>query len=176
MIMTIDRYYAAKFAHLVSQLDAIDEDDGSQLDNTAAVWFQEWSDGAAYNCNNLPILHAGGCADYFKTGYAVNVEDGTADLTSGNSEEACAVYGETDLQNLKGTGTPRDIANAPINKYYCNLMNAIGVKAGPDGFPMKGGNEVVTHYGMYDDTTDFISGGENPPKINDPGEFEDLRA
>jgi hypothetical protein len=55
-------------------------------------------------------------------------------------------------------------------------MNAIGVKAGPDGFPMVGGAEEVTHYGMYDDTQDFASGGANPPKINDPGEFADLRA
>jgi hypothetical protein len=175
MILTVDRYYAAKFAHLVSQLDAIEEGGGSVLDNTAAVWFQEFSDGAAFNCNNMPILQAGSCGGYFKTGQAVNVWDGSSDLTGGNSEEACAVDGQTDSSNIKATGTPADIANAPVNKYYCNLMNAIGVKAGSDGFPRVGGTEEVTHYGMYDDTTDFSSGGENPPKINDPGEFEELR-
>jgi len=36
-------------------------------------------------------------------------------------------------------------------------------------------SEPVTHYGMYDDTHDFGSGGGNPPRINEPGEFEELR-
>lgn len=43
-------------------------------------------------------------------------------------------------------------------------MNAIGVKAAPDGFPTVGGTEEVTHYGMYDRTEDFVSGGEFPTK------------
>ncbi len=176
MILTIDRYYAAKFAHLVGQLDGIDEGAGTLLDNTAAVWFQEFSDGAAFNLNNMPIIQAGSCGGYFKTGCAVNVDDGSANLSRGNSEAACAIDGETSIEELKATGTPLEFGNAPINKYYCNLMNAIGVKAGADGFPVVGGTEEVTHYGMYDDTRDFASGGENPPKINDPGEFEELRA
>lgn len=176
MIMTIDRYYAEKFAHLVGQLDSIEEGEGTLLDNTAAVWFQEFSDGAAYNLNNMPIIQAGSCGGYFKTGHAVNVDDGSSDLTRGNSSYACEEASRTDGTNIKATGTPVEFANAPINKYYCNLMNAIGVKAGPDGFPMVDGVAEVTHYGMYDDTTDFASGGDNPPKINDPGEFEELRA
>jgi hypothetical protein len=86
------------------------------------------------------------------------------------------VNGEIDANDLKATGTPKEIGNAPINKYFCNLMNAIGVKAGSDGFPMVGGSEVVTHYGMYDVTEDFASGGEKSPRIVDPGEFDALRA
>jgi hypothetical protein len=176
MLLTIDRFYAEKFAHLVSQLDSVEEGEGTLLDNTAAVWFQQWSDGAAFNCNNMPILQAGSCGGYFKTGQAVNVEDGSPTLTRGNSEAPCAVDGQVDGQNIKASGTPPELANAPVNKYYCNLMNAIGVKAGPDGFPAVGGTAPVTHYGMYDDTRDFASGGANPPRINDPGEFEELRA
>jgi hypothetical protein len=175
MIGTIDRYYAEKFAHLVSELDQIAEGDGTLLDGTAAVWFQQWSDGVARNCNNMPIVHAGACGGYFKTGQAINVDDGSPTLSRGNSEEVCAVLGEVPT-DIKVSGTPVELANAPINKYYCNLMNAIGVKAGPDGFPVAGGTEMVTHYGMYDDTRDFASGGANPPVINDPGEFEELRA
>ena len=91
----------------------------------------------------------------------------------GNSEAPCAVDGRID--DIKQTGTPVEFANAPINKYYCNLMNAIGVKAGPDGFPALDGIEKVTHFGMYDNTKDFASGGMNPPSINDPGEFAELR-
>lgn len=55
-------------------------------------------------------------------------------------------------------------------------MNAIGVKAGPDGYPMVGGTEEVTHYGMYDRTQDFASGGALPPTISDLGGFEALKA
>lgn len=176
MIQTIDRYYAEKFAHLVGQLDAFEEGDATLLDNTATVWFQEFSDGAAFNLNNMPIIQAGSCGGYFKTGYAVNVDDGTSDLHRGNSEAPCRDLGEIPTDDLKITGTPPEFGNAPINKYYCNLMNAIGVKADPDGFPTPGGTEAVTHYGMYDRTEDFASGGALPPFISDPGEFEELRA
>jgi len=171
---TIDRYYARKFAHLVEQLDSIDEGDGTVLDNTAAVWFQEVSDGCARNLNNLPIIQAGSAGGYFKTGGAVNVEDGSADLSRGNSESACE-DGTVDA-TTQSTGTPANIATQPINKYYCNLMNALGVKAGADGFPANGGSEEVTHYGMYDRTEDFIGGGTMPPTIHDPGGFDILRA
>jgi len=173
MVMTIDRYYAEKFAYLVRQLDLIEEGDGTVLDNTAAVWFQQCSDAVAVNLNNLPIIQAGSCGGYFKTGHAVNVDGGASDLTRGNSSLACE--GSLEILGDKSTGTPVEFANAPINKYYCNLMNAIGVKAGSDGFPAVGGSGEVTHYGMYDDTHDFASGGENPPKINSPGEFQELR-
>ena len=178
MILTLDRYYAQKFAHLVRQLDAIDEGDGTVLDNSAAVWFQQYSDGAAMNMNNMPIIHAGSCGGYFKTGHAVNVDGGAPDLSRGNSEAVCAVGGAgvVDVDNMKQWGTPVEFGNAPINKYYCNLMNAIGVRAGSDGFPAVGGMEEVTHFGMYDDTRDFVSGGKNPPTINNPGEFLELRA
>jgi hypothetical protein len=55
-------------------------------------------------------------------------------------------------------------------------MNALGVKAGPDGFPAPGGTFEVTKFGMYDRTEDFIGGGTNPPTIHSPGEFTALRA
>jgi hypothetical protein len=62
MIAKVDDYYSQKFAKLVGMLDGISEGDGTVLDNTAAVWFQEMSDGCAHNLNNLPIVEAGGRA------------------------------------------------------------------------------------------------------------------
>ncbi len=176
-ILKIDDYYARRFTHLVAQLDDIEEGDGTLLDNTAAVWFQEVSDGLARNLNNLPIVQVGSCGGYFKTGWAVNVEDGAPNLTQGNSEAFCTddtpdmVNGATQV-----TGTDPKYANAPINKYYCNLMNALGVRAGDDGFPAAAGDADVTKFGMYDKTEDFIGGGTNPPMIHDPGEYAELRA
>jgi hypothetical protein len=74
------------------------------------------------------------------------------------------------------SGTDPSLANAPINEYYCNLMNALGVKAGDDGFPLLGGAAEVTRFGRYDKTEDFIGGDVNPPMIHDPGEFTALKA
>ncbi|WP_437914428.1 DUF1552 domain-containing protein [Sorangium sp. So ce302] len=177
MLLKIDDFYARKFAHLVGQLNRIDEGDGTLLDNCAAVWFQEMSDGCALNLNNLPIVQVGSAGGYFKTGWAVNVDDGSPDLTTGNSEITCAEGAPQEVDGYsQETGTDPSLANAPINKYYCSLMNALGVKAGPDGFPAKGGSAPVTRFGMYDRTEDFIGGGTTPPTIHDPGEFTALRA
>lgn len=175
MIHTIDDWYAQKFAHLVGQLDSFEEADGTVLDNSATVWFQEDSDGNAHNLNNLPILQAGSCGGYFKVGQAVNLDGGSADLTRGNSEGVCS-GGDTDFDfaEARATGTPGEIASQPINKYFCNLMNAIGVKAGPDGFPAVGGTEEVTHFGKYDDSTLFIT--NDPVTITNPGGFTALRS
>ncbi len=175
LLETIDRYYAAKFAHLVSQLDGVEEGDGTLLDGTAAVWFQEMSDGNAHNLNNMPLIQAGSCGGFFKTGVAVNVDGGTSDLHRGSSSLVCDASNSI-TAGPTSTGTPAEFGNAPINKYYCSLMNAIGVKAGADGFPMEGGTGEVTHYGMYDDTADFASGGEAPPQIKSPGGFDELKA
>jgi hypothetical protein len=177
MLLAIDDYYVRKFAHLVGLLNGIAEGDGTVLDSTAAVLLRDNSDGCAKNLNNLPIVQVGSCGGYFKTGWAVNVDDGSPDLTTGNSESLCA-EGTPNMVNTtqKLTGTDPKLANAPINKYYCNLMNALGVRAGPNGFPAVGGTAPVTHFGRYDRTEDFVGGDVNPPTINSPGEFSALKA
>ncbi len=174
MIETIDAYYARKFAHLVAGLDGIDEGDGTLLDNCATIWFQEMSDGNAHNLNNLPIVQAGSAGGYFKTGCAVNLDPEAGDPTAGNSDQGC----ESDSAPIGsvGTGTPPELANAPINKYFVSLMNALGVRAGEDGFAARSGQAEVTRFGMYDRTEDFIGGGINPPMIHSPGGFDALKA
>jgi hypothetical protein len=178
MLLKIDDYHTRKFAYLVGLLNDIDEGDHKLLDNTTAVWFQGQSDGLAHNLNNQPIVQAGSAGGYFKTGWAVNVADGSPSLSGGNSELYCADGTATDMVDgiSQATGTDPTLANAPINKYYCNLMNALGVKAGADGFAAVGGTQEVSRFGMYDKTEDFIHGGTNPPTIHDPGEFSALKA
>lgn len=171
MLRTIDGYYAQKFANLLGMLESVPESNGTTaLDNSAAVWFQQMSDGNAHNLNNLPIIQAGSAGGYFKTGWAVNVDDASATLSSGNSEAVC------DQPNPNSTGTDPTLANAPINKYFCNLMNALGVRAGADGFAAKNGTTEVSRFGRYDKTEDFVHGGTAPAMINDPGEFVALKA
>src|SRR4029077_10889848 len=93
MIWAIDKWYAGKYAKLVGLLDSIGEGGGTLLDNTATMWLQELSDGAAHNLNNLPIVIAGGAGGYLKQGQVVNVDTGTPQ--AGNSESSCATSGGT---------------------------------------------------------------------------------
>jgi hypothetical protein len=176
MLLKIDSYYTQKFTNLVSMLDGINEGDDTLLDHSAAVWFQEMSDGNAHNLNNLPIIQTGGLSGYFKTGYTVNVDGGSATLSQGNSESSCTTGTSTMVDGTtQSTGTDASLGNAPINKYFCNLMNAMGVMAGADGVPVKGGTQPVTNFGYSDKTEDFIHGGSNG-SIHNPGEFTALRA
>ena len=143
------------------------------LDNTAAVWFNEMSDGNAHNLNNAPIVQAGSAGGYFKTGWIINVDTaspGAADLSNGNSMSACTDGTADQMINgtTQSTGTDPKLANAPINKYFCNLMNAMGVKAGADGFPAKGGSAEVTKFGYSDKTEDFIGGAGRGRRRHDP--------
>lgn len=182
MLLKVDAFYAAKFAKLVGMLDSLAEGDGTVLDNTAAVWFNEMSDGNAHNLNNAPILQAGSAGGYFKTGAIVNVDPrapGAADMSSGASMSACTEGTSSQVNGTtQSTGTDARVANAPINKYFCNLMNAMGVKAGADGFPARGGSAEVARFGYSDRTEDFIGGAGAVPgaQIHDPGEFLDLKA
>jgi len=174
-IHAIDKYYATLFAYLVNRLNSFSEGDVKLLDNTATVWFQEMSDGNSHNLNNTPILQAGSCGGYFKTGWAVNVEGAKADMSRGNSDADCA-GGQSPFNSLDGVGTPANVATMPINKYFCNLLNAIGAKAGADGYAAPGGTAPVTKFGKYDDSKLFADGGTKPATIASPGEYTELRA
>jgi hypothetical protein len=172
-IQAVDSYYASLFAYLVGHLDMFSEGSGTLLDNTATVWMQEMSDGNSHNLNNLPILQAGGMGGYFKTGWAVNVENANATMSPGNSSKDCANGQST---NLDGVGTPATTATMPINKYYCNLLNGLGAKADSTGYATPGGTAPVTKFGKYDDTKLFSDGGTAASTIKSPGEYTELKA
>ncbi|HKO47108.1 MAG TPA: DUF1552 domain-containing protein [Polyangiaceae bacterium] len=155
MLHEIDRWYAGKFAKLVALLDSLPEGDGTVLDQTATTWLQEFSDGSAFNLNNMPIVIAGSAGGYLKQGVAVNVEG--APIGPGNSEANCASGGADPISAKTGsTG-----GNVPINKLYVTLMNALGCKASDGG-------EVKT-FGQLDGFT-------RDSGITDPGELVELKA
>jgi hypothetical protein len=153
MINQIDKWYAGKYARLVGLLDSITESNGTLLDNTATMWLPELSDGAAHNLNNLPIVIAGKCGGYLKTGQVVNVE-GTGTPQMGNSDMSCANGG-----SIGNTGSSGGML--PINKLYVTLMNAVGCK--------DTNGAKVTQFGQFDGTGS--SGG-----ITNPGEVTKLTA
>jgi hypothetical protein len=183
-LKTIDSYYAKKFASLVGFLDSIPEGSGQTvLDNSVAFWLNELSDGNAHNMNNTPLIQAGSGGGYFKQGKIINLDTtsgGTATDFLGRSLSQC-VDGNTTMADgiSQGTGTAAKFGNMPINKYFCNVMTAIGIKADANGFPAKGGpGSEVTHFGYSDKTEDF-SGGQGAVKdaqIHDPGGYTQLKA
>lgn len=182
-LLKIDAYYAQKFANLVKMLDSIPEGSGTVLDNTATIWFNEMSDGNAHNLNNAPIIQAGSAGGYFKTGKIINLDPmsgATAEQMLGRSLSQC-VDGAPQTSNgvTQATGTEAKYGNAPVNKYFCNIMNAMGMKADAKGYPAKDGpGSEVTHYGYSDKTEDFC-GGEGAVSgatIHNPGAFAELKA
>jgi hypothetical protein len=182
-ILKIDAYYAQKFANLVKYLDALTEGDGTLLDSSVAVWVNECSDGAAHNLNNMPIVQAGSAGGYFKTGRIVNLDTAsgaTPEDMLGRSLSQCYM-GNTDMIDGvdKGTGTDPKFGNRPVNKYYCNLMKAMGLRADANGYPAQGGPaSEVTHFGYSDKTEDFCggAGAVAGATIHEPGAFGELEA
>src|SRR6185369_4586126 len=126
---------------------------------------------------------AGSGGGYFKTGKIINLDpDSGATATDmlGRSMSQCADGTDMMVDGVnKGTGTDPRFGNAPINKYFCNVMNAMGLKADAAGYPTKDGpaNEV-THYGYSDKTEDFCGGAGAVPgaTIHQPGGFTELKA
>jgi len=184
LLETLDRYYCSKFLNLITMLNGFTNSDGTTaLDNTVTTWFNEMSDGDAHNLNNVPIIQAGSAGGYFKQGQTINVDTtntGSATLSQGNSVAQCNPDGggtQTVNGTTQQTGTDPSIANAPINKYFCNIMNAMGIKADSTGFPVKGGTQPVTHYGYSDNTADFVGGygAVSGATIHNPGEYTALK-
>jgi hypothetical protein len=182
-LLKIDGYYAQKFTNLVAMLDGIQGEDGTLLDDTVAVWMNQYSDGCAHNLNNAPIIQAGSGGGYFKTGRIVNLDAASgASATDmlGRSLDQCFEDPNGEANGVaQATGTDPSFGNAPVNKYFCNIMNAMGLKADAAGYPAKDGPaSEVTHYGYSDKTEDFCggAGAVTSATIHSPGGFTELKA
>ena len=182
-LLKIDSYYASKFAYLVRLLDMVPEGDGTVLDNTVAVWMSDCSDGCARNLNNAPIIQAGSGGGYFKTGKIIHLDassGATAQDMLGRSLSQCVEGTDMMVDAVsQGTGTDPQFGNVPVNKYFCNIMNAMGMKADAAGYPAKDGPaSEVTHYGYSDKTEDFCggAGAVSGATIHKPGAFTELKA
>ena len=62
------RWYAEQMEYLISRLKAIDEGDGTLLDNTLIVWMSEVSNARAHDVKSLPVIMAGGAGGRLRTG------------------------------------------------------------------------------------------------------------
>ena len=184
LLLKLDRYYAQKFANLVQMLDSIPEGDGrTVLDNSAVVWTMEDSDGCAHNLNNHPFIQAGSAGGYFKTGKIIHLDPtsgATPEQMLGRSTAQCGPGSDMQADGIsQATGTDAKYGNAPVNKYYCNIMNAMGLKADANGFPAKDGQaSEVIRFGYSDKTEEFSGGFKAAPdaQIHSPGGFSELKA
>ena len=55
----IDAWYGSLFARLISNLDQIDDGNGTALDNTMVMWISDFGHGGGHSSDNLPVVFAG---------------------------------------------------------------------------------------------------------------------
>jgi hypothetical protein len=71
----INRFQIAQLAYFAKKLDAIDEGDGTALDNTVMFTSSELQDGNAHNHDDMPVLLLGRGGGMLDTGRHVRVDD-----------------------------------------------------------------------------------------------------
>jgi hypothetical protein len=76
-VRKINEYHVQQFAYFVERLNAIEDGDGTLLDNSMIVFGSGICDGNRHNHNNLPIVVAGGGAGTIKTGRHIAYPDQT---------------------------------------------------------------------------------------------------
>ncbi|MEM6994637.1 MAG: DUF1552 domain-containing protein [Myxococcota bacterium] len=64
----VNTWFAEQFAYLLQLMDAVQETNGSLLDNSVVFWCNELSRGNAHSRRDMPFLLAGSAGGYFPTG------------------------------------------------------------------------------------------------------------
>lgn len=67
-LIKIYTWYAERFAHLLDQLDAIPEGNGTLLDHSMVVWGSELGKGNSHGFYSVPFVVAGGAGGRLRTG------------------------------------------------------------------------------------------------------------
>ncbi len=73
-LQVIDRWNFDQFAYLLSKLDAVDEGDGTLLDNSIAWYASDVSDGGPHSVNDMPFIVGGGAGGTLETGRYVQFD------------------------------------------------------------------------------------------------------
>ena len=81
-MVNYNRVYAEHFAYLLDQLDSVQEDGGTLLDNTAVVWMSELATGN-HDLHQMPTVIAGGAGGYFRPGRYVHYPRHTIEVAWG---------------------------------------------------------------------------------------------
>ncbi len=73
----INRYHAEQFAYFIQQLKAVEEGEGTMLDNCMVVYGSGIGDGNRHNHDNLPIIFAGKGGGTIRTGRHIEYPEHT---------------------------------------------------------------------------------------------------
>lgn len=67
-LVAINRWLCEQFTYLVQEMKAIPEGDGTLLDHSVVVWVNSLGKGNSHTRNDIPVVMAGSCHGYFRTG------------------------------------------------------------------------------------------------------------
>ena len=111
MLVTINQWYAAQVAAMITLLKGVPEGTGTMFDNTVILWANELGIGNAHTHTQIPLMLAGSAGGFLKTGQAVKMPSGTAHnrllLT------LCQAMG---LSSVTAFGNPKFCTDGPIKE------------------------------------------------------------
>lgn len=121
-LATIDAWYGKQVADLLTKLDVMEDPTSGKtfLDNSVVYWGNEnaANDGDAHTYTGMPVLLAGGCGGYFRTGRYIDYRhNGTSRQYDYNGSPANKPDGW-------------DYVGRPYNSLLLSLMTAMGLTPG----------------------------------------------
>ena len=87
MYLKTNQFHVAQFAYLVERLKAIDEGDGTLLDNSLLMCCSNLFDGDKHQADEMPILLAGRGGGTLQTGRVLDYLD-----RGNDNRRACSLY------------------------------------------------------------------------------------
>jgi len=110
-LTTINRWYADQMRYLIAKMKAVPEGNGTLLDNTVILWINELGKGNSHTRRNVPIVLAGGCGGFFKTGRYLRF-GGVS-----HSNLLLTLAHAMGLQSMSSFGEPRH-STGPLTRLY----------------------------------------------------------
>jgi hypothetical protein len=98
-----NRVYAEHFAYLLDQLDSIQEDGGTLLDNTAVVWLTELATGT-HELSRVPNVIAGSGGGYFRPGRYVHYPQSNLQVAWGGTAQVGPAHERLNVSLMHAMG------------------------------------------------------------------------
>jgi hypothetical protein len=83
----VSRYYCGQFAYLAGRLDAMQEGEGSVLDNTCLLFISSLWSGSKHDASKVPVILAGGLGGTLATGRVLDYTD-----QGDENRKLCSMY------------------------------------------------------------------------------------
>ena len=83
----VSRYYCSQLAYLATRLDAMQEGDGTVLDNSCLLFVNSLWSGSKHDSSKVPVILAGGLGGTLRTGRVLDYTDKGDD-----NRKLCSMY------------------------------------------------------------------------------------